>query len=90
MSCLVYENLPEVIDLGGGLTISKADAVKVAGHILTAQCLVTGAGADFIHLDLALYRLIDMFGGDYEAFGGIADELLTAAIEMGEAKYEHH
>ena len=90
MSSLVYENLPEVIDLGDGRTISKADAMKAAGHVLTAQCLVTGADDDFTHLDLALYRLIDMFGGDHEKFARVADELLCAAIEMGEAKYEHH
>jgi hypothetical protein len=30
---------------------------------------------------LALYRLIDLLGGDHETFAELADELLSAAIE---------
>jgi hypothetical protein len=62
-----------------GLTLSRSDLIAAAGHVLASQRLITGDSDST--LDLALYRLIDMLGGDHETFGELADELLSAAIE---------
>ena len=66
-----------------GLTISRPDLVAAAGHVLAAQELITGDS--YSTPDLALYRLIDMLGGDHETLAELADELLSAAIEEVEA-----
>ena len=77
--------LPEVIDLGDGFTVSREAAVEAAGYVIRAQRLITGESVGEIgdSLDLALYRLIDMLGGDHEKLGRLADDLLAAAIEEG-------
>ena len=62
-----------------GLTISRPDLVAAAGHVLAPQELITGDS--YSTPDLALYRLIDMLGGDHETLAELADELLSAAIE---------
>ena len=62
-----------------GVTLSRADAIAAAGHVLAAQELITGDSDSTP--DSALYRLIDMLGGDHETLAELADELLSAAIE---------
>ena len=62
-----------------GLTVSRSDLIAAARHVLAAQKLITGDSDST--LDLALYRLIDLLGGDHETFAELADELLSAAIE---------
>lgn len=85
MSSLTFNALPEVINFGDGLTVSRESAVEAAGYVIRAQRLITGDSVGEIgdSLDLALYRLIDMLGGDHERFARLADDLLAAAIEEG-------
>jgi hypothetical protein len=60
-----------------GVTVSRSDLVAAAGHVLSAQRLITGDSVSTP--DLALYRLIDMLGGDHnETLGKLANELLDA------------
>ena len=44
-------------------------------------CIAAAVESDDSTPDLALYRLIDMLGGDHETLAELADELLSAAIE---------
>ena len=61
-----------------GVTLSRADAIALAGHVLSAQRLITGDSDSTP--DLALYRLIDMLGGGghNETLAELANELLDA------------